>query len=201
MTSYKTSWRDGEVSLRPSSTDLKGDGTIPTTFIGKRQRQLAGEARAVLSIASPRDKITESGLVYYKDEHRHASITFDSSTSAIIFEVVNRGKRESIFTRKTICIVKESDDRNIVGVEFRLAYAEQCLEFAFRLRSTVGALEQQEATEASWEPAGIVETLALTDQDFTGPCIGLFATLVTTSSNADPDDLPWCNFSEVSLLG
>ena len=202
MASYKTSWADESISLRPSSTSLKSDGSEPTTFIGKRQRELVGEARAVLSISSLRGKNTLSGLVYYKDEHRHASISFDSAANTIVFEVFNRAKREPVITRETIYTIKDTDHSSVAGVEFRLAYTERCLEFHYRLQLAGGSVEKGVGSETSGVRCGIVDTVTLTDQDFTGPCIGLFATLATASSTeATPMEALWCDFSGVSLVG
>ncbi|KAM5341285.1 hypothetical protein ACJ41O_014316 [Fusarium nematophilum] len=198
LAAYKTSWEDRTVSLKPSLADLKGDGTEPITFVGKRQRRLSGESRAVLSIPSLSSQTAITGLVYYKDEHRHASISFDSVASTIVSELINRGKRDPICRRETVATLTDTKDANVEDIEFRLIYSVKSLQFYYRLRLAGGNLKQGTDVEASWLDAGTFDTVAMTDQDFTGPVIGLFATVQAETTSAAASE--WCDFSQVNLV-
>ncbi|KAH9212285.1 glycosyl hydrolase [Leptodontidium sp. 2 PMI_412] len=124
MSLYKVDDTGKSVSLRPSSTEVKVKGAPASiTFIGKRQRQLTGQARVVLRQAELVGKNTLSGLMYYKDEHRHASITFDSMASTIVFELVNKVKREPIHRREIVCHLKSAGEADSNDLEFLLKYS------------------------------------------------------------------------------
>ncbi|PVH72295.1 glycoside hydrolase family 43 protein, partial [Cadophora sp. DSE1049] len=174
MTLYKVDETGNSVGLQPCSTEAKVKGAPASiTFIGKRQRQLTGHARAVLRQAQLVGKNTLSGLMYYKDEHRHASITFDSMASTVVFEVVNKVKREPIHKREIVCHLKSAGEADSNDIEFLLVHTELCMEFHYRLclpNNHGGNL-----SEASWSVAGSFDTGDMSDHEFTGPCIGLFA--------------------------
>ncbi|KAH7133037.1 glycosyl hydrolase [Dactylonectria estremocensis] len=175
-----------DLSLKSSSAGLRGDGTHPITFVGKRQRELCGEARAVLSLPALRGSSTVSGLAYYKDEHRHAIIAYDSAACAVVFEVLNRGKREPVLRHEKICIVGQTESLGAQGIEFRLVHTEERLDFSYQ-------------SEHPWTAAGTIDTLIMTDHDFTGPCIGLFASTGAEPTNAASANFRWCEFTGVSL--
>ncbi|KAG4440843.1 hypothetical protein IFR05_003656 [Cadophora sp. M221] len=199
MTRYKVDSTGKSVSLQPCSPEAKVKGAPATiTFIGKRQRQLTGHARAVLRQAQLVGKNTLSGLMYYKDEHRHASITFDSMASTVVFQVVNKVKREPIHKREIVRHLKSADEADPNDIEFFLVHTELCMEFYYRF--CLPNNHSGNLLEASWSAAGSFDTEDMSDLDFTGPCIGLFASHAVEPGEIVSNEAVWCEFHSVKLL-
>ncbi|KAH7385040.1 putative xylosidase/arabinosidase [Cadophora sp. MPI-SDFR-AT-0126] len=199
MTLYKIDDTGNSVSLQACSTGVQVKGVPASiTFIGKRQRQLTGRASAVLRRAQLVGKNTLSGLMYYKDEHRHASITFNSLASTVVFEVVNRVKREPIHRREIVCHLNFAGEAVLNDLEFLLVHTDLCMEFSYRSCAPVS--QSGEVLEAEWSAAGSFDTGDMSDHDFTGPCIGLFAGHAVDSREDVSTENLWCEFHDVDLL-
>lgn len=146
------------ITLTPSKLDLTYSvGLEPISFAARRQRSLEGAALVKLRIASDAGgKDTQAGLSYFKDEHRFIRLFFDYASSEICFDAINVPQKFSESSRQSL---------SIEGiVELRVVYTEQVLAFAFRKEG-----------DDSWTEVGSVDTLKMSDFDFVGPVIGLFA--------------------------
>ena len=185
LDSYKILPEKHTASLKPSEAGLDNGGDRPVTFAGKRQRSLDGEARATLSLCLSDRNPSLAGLAYYKDEHRHATIAFDSAQASFVFRAVNAARNEQVLPRSKQFPVGEKEHGD-ADVDFRIAHTEKSLVFSYRLRTS---------GHGEWTVAGTVDTDALTDHDFTGPCIGVFATCGGSSEGQG-----WREFSDVILV-
>jgi hypothetical protein len=177
LAAYRISPDSNTVSFLPSAAGLDNPGNSPVTFAGKRQRALTGSSEVSLSLPCR----GLAGLVYYKDEHRHASMAYDADTLAFVFEGVNAAKRQPFAVRKSYPATGAGE------AHFRISYTETEIRFYYRLSAAVD----------EWSEAGVVPTEVLTDHDFTGPCIGLFA---TTGTSQQDGEVEWCGFYNVRLL-
>ncbi|KAH7119241.1 glycosyl hydrolase [Dactylonectria macrodidyma] len=169
-----------EVTVLASRTDLSDCYAGPVSFVGKRQRALCGHA-SVLLRSCPQS--VSAGIAYYKDEHRYARVYYSSEASEIVFEAKNDARRptSSTITRAPVRGVPETAS----NIRFRVTYSEQSLNFQYKV----------EQDSSGWVSAGIADTLDFTDRDFTGPCIGVFA----TRQAALHDTRSKCSFSDVEL--
>jgi beta-xylosidase len=162
---------DGDrVSLVPSKEDLThATGLEPISFAARRHRQLEGSALVKMHVPSaPAATDTQAGLAYFKDEHRFVRIFYDIGSSEVRFDAVNKTQDYSTCLKQSIKV------KNTIG--FRAVYTEQTLTFAF---------QKDEDTE--WTDMGTVDTLRMSDFDFVGPVIGVFAfgTVQTTPISFD----------------
>ncbi|KAF4994328.1 hypothetical protein FDECE_13160 [Fusarium decemcellulare] len=155
------------VTLKASISDLSDASAGPVSFLGKRQRSLQGEASVALNIGSAMEPVT-AGLAYYKDEHRYARIFYDFSRCSIWFEWKNGGRRRAISNKEDVLLLDDNLASNS-KVRFSIVHSETTLDFRYRL-------ENDGATGNGWVSAAKVDTLDLRDRDFTGPCLGVFAT-------------------------
>jgi len=151
---YDISSDTHHITLISSVIDLSGSKG-PVAFVGKRQRSLEGVASVSL-IQPAHDNDTKAGLAYYKDEHRYIRIFYDSKSSEIVSEMVNRAK--SLSSRSSVDY-KEAGD-----VVFRIRYTALSLEFSYS------------SNGSDWTVTESFDTAIMTDYDFTGPVIGVFAT-------------------------
>jgi beta-xylosidase len=141
------------IRLTPSKADIS-QWQEPVSFVGKRQRKLEGNAS--VNLALPKTGSSRAGLVIYKDEHRYTCIYYDSSNSNVCFEVVNNAKK--INRRDQEKVSKEVSD-----VQLLIEYTEEKLIFQYE--------EEQGVTKT----LGIVDTAELSNADFVGPIIAVFA--------------------------
>ncbi|OQU94652.1 hypothetical protein CLAIMM_00982 [Cladophialophora immunda] len=149
-----------DIALKARSIDLQSPSKSPT-FIGKRQRQLEGTSSVLMTCpaAQKSSSNVKAGLAVYKDEHRHARIFYDTQETAIVFEVRNNAQKIHR-TMKHVIEPRES-------LAFGLKYTEQQYQFSYRVPET--------QPSAGWVSIATVDTLELTDLDFVGPIIGVFA--------------------------
>lgn len=173
---------DGKtISLLPSVGDLTECTGKATSFVGRRPRRIRGSATVTLSATSTTtDEGVNIGLAYYKDEHRLARISYHTRTASVDFEVLNRAKSPRI---SKIVALDISRDLSIssIDINFRIVYTEEIIHFQYRIgRSTVGG----------WQSCGLIDTLDMTGDDFTGPVIGVFAT---------GEGATWYRFEEVDI--
>ncbi|EEU37713.1 uncharacterized protein NECHADRAFT_87526 [Fusarium vanettenii 77-13-4] len=148
------------ITLTATSVDLSGPEASPS-FVGKRQRLLQGTNGVVVANLSDAWSFgnLKGGLAYYKDEHRHFRIFFDSSDTSMVFEEKNQAQEVSKSTRHTLERVPEN-------VSLLMKYTEQEFHLLYALNSE---------PEKSWIRLAVVDTLDMTDPDFVGPVIGIFA--------------------------
>jgi beta-xylosidase len=159
------------LEIRPSARDIH-DRIGPISFVGKRQRTLDGQATVALRTAS--DPLfaangVVAGLAYYKDEHRYARIAFDYSTSTIFVETK---KANDVPVTKARTDIMTTEITQGVEIDFCIKHTEASIEFGY----CAGDMSQN-----GWNIIAAMNTLELTDRDFTGPCIGVFS----TAGNAD----------------
>ncbi|KAJ6131700.1 Concanavalin A-like lectin/glucanase subgroup [Penicillium samsonianum] len=124
------------------------------TFVGQRQRRLEGTATVTVYKPQPSTSV-RAGLALYKDEHRFLTIEYNFHMQQVIFNGLNQAKSFS-----------QSETRSVEFqdfMSFRISYTETSLQFFFRV------------DEADWRDLATVDTALLTDYDFTGPVIGIFA--------------------------
>ncbi|KAJ5688841.1 Concanavalin A-like lectin/glucanase subgroup [Penicillium macrosclerotiorum] len=145
---------DNRIKIRASPAGLD-EVHRAVTFVGQRQRKLVGIATVIL--ANPRaTRHVRAGLALYKDEHRFLSITADFEEQSVIFEGMNRAQ-----SYQKNLVQKTSLDEYIT---LKIIYTEETLSFVFE--------DGQGGSECMQK----VDTAVMTDFDFTGPVIGLFAT-------------------------
>ncbi|THZ44608.1 hypothetical protein D6C90_04723 [Aureobasidium pullulans] len=145
---------DRSIHLTPSKADLS-QWQEPVSFVGKRQRKLEGHASVILTILE--DDPCRAGLVVYKDEHRYTRIWYDGGKKIVCFEVINNAKEIARSHEAKI-----EDD--IEELHMLIEYAEEQL-----------VLQYMEETGVV-KTIGTVDTKELSDADFVGPIIGVFAT-------------------------
>lgn len=145
---------DRSIHLTPSKADLS-QWQEPVSFVGKRQRKLEGHASVILTISE--DDPCRAGLVVYKDEHRYTRIWYDGGKKIVCFEVINNAKKIARSHEAKI-----EDD--IEELHMLIEYAEEQL-----------VLQYMEETGVV-KTIGTVDTEELSNADFVGPIIGVFAT-------------------------
>jgi beta-xylosidase len=155
------------IRLTPSKADIS-QWQEPVSFVGKRQRKLEGTAS--VNLALPRTGSSRAGLVIYKDEHRYTRIYYDSSNSNVCFEVVNNAK-------KTNRRDQEEVSKEVSDIQLLIEYTEEKLVFQYE--------EEQGVTKT----LGVVDTADLSNADFVGPIIGVFAV-----SEDDSTEIVFKNF-------
>ena len=141
------------IRLTPSKADIS-QWQEPVSFVGKRQRKLEGNAS--VNLALPKTGSSRAGLVIYKDEHRYTRIYYDSSNSNVCFEVINNAKK--IHRQDQEEVSKEVSD-----IQLLIEYIEEKLIFQYE--------EEQGVTKT----LGVVDTAELSNADFVGPIIAIFA--------------------------
>ncbi|KAH8177982.1 glycosyl hydrolases family 43 domain-containing protein [Sarocladium implicatum] len=147
---------DGRISLIPGPCDLispHGD----VTFIGKCQRALEGEAKVRLEPVDGAPKGVRAGLAVYKDEHRFLRIYYDWTTGELCFEAWNkprdysRQKRQELSFLQPLWLILQYSEAAGYKVSYRVEGSEEAVLL------------------------GTVEARMMTNYDFVGPVIGLFA--------------------------
>ncbi|KAJ5451750.1 Concanavalin A-like lectin/glucanase subgroup [Penicillium cf. griseofulvum] len=125
-----------------------------TTFVGLRQRKLEGTA-SVTVYKPQHSPSVRAGLALYKDDYRFLTIGYDFHLRQVIFNGLNQAKSISQSETRTV------EFRDFIS--FKIGYAETALQFYFRV------------DEIGWHDWATLDTAILTDHDFTGPVIGIFA--------------------------
>lgn len=124
------------------------------TFVAQRQRRLEGTA--TVTVYRPQNSTSvRAGLALYKYEHRFLTIGCDFHSQQVVFNRLNQAKS---FLQRETQVVEFQD-----FISFKISYTETSLQFFFRV------------DEADWYGLATVETAIMTDYDFTGPVIGIFA--------------------------
>jgi beta-xylosidase len=154
---------NNERSIRLTATPIDfSDPEKSPTFIGKRQRSLTGKSSAVipgLTQYSGHANL-KLGIAVYKDEHRYVRIYYESDKNRIVFEIVNNAKKIA----RTESRVVEGGATSTNALRLRIEYTEN----DYRLLYTY-------EDRGEWQCLATVDTLDMTDPDFTGPVMGIFA--------------------------
>lgn len=148
-----------QVTLTASPNGLESADVSPS-FVGKRQRRLNGRSSVTVLSPAPSFKPLNAGLAVYKDEHRFISLSYttslDSSAPRIRLHVCNTAK--GIDDQKHAKLEKAFQTLQLVceysEMEYILSYGT----------------DSEEVKEI-----GKVSTMDLSDKDFVGPIIGIFA--------------------------
>lgn len=139
--------------------------------MGRRQRYLEDHSKVALRLQGHEiEKLPAStaGLACYKDEYRYALIAYDYVQSAVVFEMKNAARLPIIHvSKKHSTIALAERQASGTDITFCIKHAEQSLEFSYY---------PPHPNQDEWISVATVDTLYLTDRDFTGPCIGVFAT-------------------------
>lgn len=166
------------IALTPTKWDITdaADDAQPTS-LAQRIRSFNGTSSTTLhrpgktSPASSSGPPLKAGLALYKEEHRFARIYLASppggDTDAIVTEIVNAGKDISRGSAHAIPRRAAGDagqDTDAAVVRFRISYTEEKIELAY-------ALDDAE----EWNVLDTADTLELTNLDFVGPVVGVFA--------------------------
>ncbi|KAJ0419166.1 glycosyl hydrolase [Aspergillus carlsbadensis] len=160
-------YRGRHITLVASQEGLD-QGDEPVTFVGKRQRQLAGVASAKLTADTvvSSTSLLQAGICYYKDEHRFSRIFLDLKSRQVIWHTLNKAK--SLEHQSTLdvsgCLAAGLSAELVFGIK----YTEESLEFWFALNAT--------GTEGAERVIGKIDSLELSADEFVGPVIGIFAT-------------------------
>ncbi|KAJ6027073.1 glycosyl hydrolase [Penicillium canescens] len=157
---YSFNESNSNITLTASSTDLSDPEASPT-FVGKRQRLLEGQSS--VTVAGISDTWSSArlkcGLAYYKDEHRYIRIFFDASDSSVAFEEKNSAQE---IVRTSCQALEKTPD----SISLRMEYTEQEFHLMYALES---------GPHKVWIRLALVDTMDMTDPDFVGPVIGVFA--------------------------
>jgi beta-xylosidase len=144
---------DGTFTLTGSPHDLPAPEESPT-FIGRRQRRLQGNSSVTLTSLSSDSKLS-AGLAVYKDEHRFLSIFL--SHNSINVQIVNKAKG-----------IDHTETRSLEGEEYEsIGFEIRYTEMEYRLCYRVGDGAEKVLCK--------VDTMELSDKDFVGPIVGLYA--------------------------
>jgi beta-xylosidase len=160
MSNYRLENNNSSLTLTASPVDLSHPEHSPT-FIGKRQRRLAGTATVTLGEiqGSWGSAKIQAGLACYKEEHRYSRIYYDAAQQAVVLELVNSGKKIIQTKKHTLGEVPSSLLFQMVYTEKQYSLLYSCLPDVGKGRTCLGT----------------VDTLLTTDPDFTGPIIGVYA--------------------------
>ncbi|KAJ5924934.1 Concanavalin A-like lectin/glucanase subgroup [Penicillium verhagenii] len=151
--SFKHTIQQSQLKLRSSQKGLSStSGSV--SFVGQRQRSLSGAATVTLSLRGNFIRV-QAGLALYKDEHRYLTIAYSFENKNIVFEGRNTAQLYEV-ERQCPVTIDES-------VEFKMIYMEKSIQFLFK------------PFEGEWKHIQEVDTVFMTDYDFTGPVIGVFA--------------------------
>ncbi|KIH93634.1 xylosidase/arabinosidase [Sporothrix brasiliensis 5110] len=175
LANYTLAGDGSAVTLTPTPVDLAAPNASPT-FVGKRQRLLDGQSRVALAAWTPETLAAwksaglRCGLAVFKDEHRYTR-----DTPSIVFELVNKAQEIARTSRHDLPPGSRTLSLRIVYTErdYRLLYATS-------LRP-----DKDEDEDEDWTSLDAVDTLQLTDPDFVGPVIGVFATSASPAKGID----------------
>ncbi|KAK0386547.1 hypothetical protein NLU13_6382 [Sarocladium strictum] len=164
--------QDGTISLVPGPCDLTAaHGDV--TFIGQCQRALEGQAKVRMWPLSSTTGM-QAGLALYKDEHRSLRLFFDWETEEIRFEGTNKPRDFSAHSRKRL---------DLSGpVWLIIQYTEMGYKLLYQLD---GSDEIQ--------TLGEVNARMMTNYDFVGPVIGLYA-VHDGSADAEKQSVKFTDF-------
>jgi beta-xylosidase len=145
--------QDGQKIVLKTKRTILSQTEGPVAFVAKRQRTLKGRSSVTLNGTYSN---TKAGLAYFKDEHRFASVGYDFSSFQIVFEFYNAAK--------SISQVSHIDEPSHSPISFQIDYTDTTLKFSYSTKSSEMVV------------VGTIDTADFSDDDFTGPIIGVFAT-------------------------
>lgn len=148
------------VTLTSSKADIS-QADEPVTFTGKRQRHLTGSASATLEpldSSATNGSGLQTGLCYYKDEHRFIRFSLDVDAKEMVLEIVNKARSTERRVSRSVGALGKG-----AKVTFGVDYTELDLMFWYSIDA--GTKEEFER----------IDTLDITGHDFVGPIIGIYA--------------------------
>lgn len=157
------SWSEDGMAVRIQSSAEDLTVAVGTaSFVGKRQRRLDGAtAETKLSLADlDRTKPARAGLAVYKDDFRHAAISFETSSSSVVLSVRNNAPADT-----RVAAVPVGSD--VTALMFRLSSMLQRYLFEY--------CQVSDQSKGTWEVLGEVDTTEMTARDFTGTILGVYA--------------------------
>jgi beta-xylosidase len=150
-------FEDQTIVLTTTPHDISAPEASPT-FIGKRQRRMEGASSATLVFNSQKSLAGPllASFAVYKDEHRWLRIFYNSSNRTINLQVVNKAKDIDRTTTQKL-------ESRFNRLKLMLRYTE--FEYTASFEADGGDVKE----------LGEVDTMELSDKDFTGPIVGLHA--------------------------
>ena len=124
-----------------------------TSFVGKRQRMLEGTSSVEMQVPDKNSNV-KAGLAVYKDEHRFARVFYVANEGKVVFEMLNAAKEITRTESKTV---------------------ESSKTMTLKIKYTEGAYEIFYSSDAEEVSIATVDTADMSNIDFVGPVIGVFA--------------------------
>ncbi|WYZ44963.1 hypothetical protein EsH8_VIII_000279 [Colletotrichum jinshuiense] len=184
---------EGNITLLPSLSSLSTP-TGTSTFLGRRQRSLTGNAttRLVLSgVLSSRTGI-RAGLATYRDSIRHVSLVYNSDTHTVNCHAVN-----SLTGLDRISSTQLPLGSGTQAVWFKIQASPTAWSFHAKLDFAEGlgseGVGEFSVSRLDWVRLETIMVRELDARDFTGPIFGLFAQ--TSTSGGEEVEVTFSDFS------
>lgn len=150
-----------KIKLASRPVPLSSEDESPC-FIGKRQRFLTGCATVSLHVPDyVSDASLEAGIALYKDEHRFASLSYNFEAKSITFTFRNKARK---ITKDQVRLLPGSTRNRKEDISLAIRYTSETYKFLAGTES-----------DTKRYCYGELDTLLMSDLDFTGPLIGIFA--------------------------
>lgn len=150
------------IELTSSTADLS-DPNRPVSFVGKRQRRLDGSAFATLdylATSTTDGSRLQTGLCYYKDEHRYIRFFLDVDSNEVVLDIVNKARSVERRTAQRLGSVNKG-----AKITFNMNYTETDFVFWYSVIDN----------PSKGGELGKIDSLDMTGHDFVGPLIGVYA--------------------------
>ncbi|KAK0390769.1 hypothetical protein NLU13_0272 [Sarocladium strictum] len=175
----------GTIRLLPTCCTIDSLRGLPT-FVGKRQQELSATARVTLDldlVLRSADHV-QAGLAVYLDPVRYVSLTYNFTTSTVIFKLLLPGTQTYKETSYAI------DPQDATMLQFKVEAHPTFYSFFYALQ------HGPDGNEGAWLEAGTATTRDLFVRFFTGPVFGIFA----QSERAWGDGtVPWVTFRDFDV--
>ncbi|EXK28465.1 hypothetical protein FOMG_14941 [Fusarium oxysporum f. sp. melonis 26406] len=145
-----------------SKADLS-DPIKPVTFVEKHQRLLDGLASVALNslaMSTTDGSRLQTGLCYYKDEHRYVRIFLDVDANEVVLQIINKARCTERRTSQSVGSVDKG-----AKITFDMNYTE--LDFVF--------LFSVDHNTTTRNGLGKIDSLDMTGHNLVGPLIGVYA--------------------------
>ena len=142
-------------SLTASPIDLSDPEDSPT-FFGKRQRELNGSSAVTITNITQLQSHSHvrCGLAIYKDEHRFLRLYY--ADSFVKFELVNKARNVKLASQSRLDTIPKT-------LRLEIKYTETG--YTFHFAGDGGEVQIM----------GEADTMGLSEKDFVGPIVGMFA--------------------------
>ncbi|KAL2830721.1 glycosyl hydrolase [Aspergillus pseudoustus] len=160
----------GPFSLTPSMERM-ADPRGPTTFIGRRQTDLAARGATAIDLRASKTTLAggaiKAGLAVYKDYYRHAYLSLNFNTREIILRTIDLSRKVNRVAKK-----KYQVPEGIDAVALQIISNADKYTFSVRPGAALDG-------DAEWIEIGTCETKELAAREMTGPILGTFANTTT----------------------